>query len=105
MKFCDFERKVIELPPERWKHITTEHPEVKKLKNKIKEVLRKPDIVKGSKRDKNVWLYYKFSQEIFGGKYLLVVVKKGDKSFILTFYITDRIKKGDFIWKKEKGKN
>ncbi len=52
--------KVIALPPERWKHITTEHPEVKKLKNKIKEVSRKPDIVKGSKRDKNVWLYYKF---------------------------------------------
>ena len=69
--------------------------------NEIDSVLLSPDFVKKSKRDKNVLLYYKNFTKIMGGKYLLVVVKKSViRNFIITVYITDKIKEGDVVWKK-----
>lgn len=67
----------------------------------MQDVLSAPDYVKKSKRDKNVLLYYKFYGDIFGGKYFLVVVMKNLRSFILTCYITDMIKKGETLWEKK----
>jgi len=74
----------IELTEERWEHITKEHPEVKPYKERIMEVLSMPDYVKISIRDETVMLYYKFYDDIFNGKYVLVVTKKGLRPFILT---------------------
>jgi hypothetical protein len=94
----DLFRREIHLPKKRWKHIITEHPEVKPYLNKIPEVLKVPLYVKQSKTDPTVWLYYRFFKSIFSGKYLLVVVKHTDKIFVITSYLTDKIKKGATLW-------
>lgn len=100
--YKDFFGDEVDLPNERWAHIIREHPEVGAHKGKIAEVLTNPTHVKRSRRDKDVLLYYRHYSEIFYGKYLLVVVKKETKrSFILTSYITDAVRKGDTLWEKE----
>lgn len=52
-------------------------------------------------RDKDTFLYYQYYNDIYKGKYLLVVAKIKDKPILLTCYITDRIKEGEIIWKKD----
>ncbi len=101
MIITDIFNNAIELTDERWSHIIREHPEVEPYKEKIQEVLLSPDYVKKSKRDAEVLLYYKFYGDIFNGKYLLVAAKKGLRSFVLTCYITDIIKKGETLWEKK----
>ena len=99
--YKDYLGDKVDLPNERWDHIIKEHPEVELHKSKIGEVLNDPAYVKRSRRDKDVLLYYRYYSDIFNGKYLLVVVKKGrERSFILTCYITDEIRKGDALWKR-----
>jgi hypothetical protein len=97
----DIFKEVYELTDERWSHIIREHPEVEQYKERIQKVLSSPDYVKKSKRDAEVLLYYKFYEDIFDGKYLLVATRKGLRSFILTCYITDIIKKGETLWEKK----
>jgi len=101
MFITDIFKDVYELTDERWTHIIREHPEVEQYKERIQEVLSLPDYVKKSKRDAEVLLYYKFYDSIFDGKYLLIAAKKGLRSFILTCYITDIIKKGETLWEKK----
>jgi len=101
MFITDIFKDVYELTDERWSHIIREHPEVEQYKERIQEVLSSPDYVKKSKRDAEVLLYYKFYDDIFDGKYLLVTARKGLRSFILTCYITDIIKKGETLWEKK----
>jgi len=100
--YRDYSGIEIELTEERWNHITKEHPEIKTHYEKIGDVLSAPDQVKLSKRDENVFLYYRFYHDIQSGKYLLIVVKKDqERSFVLTGYITDAIRKGDTIWERK----
>ncbi len=101
MIYVDIFEDSIELTDERWLHIVKEHPEVKQFKDRIQEVLANPGYVKKSGRDASSLLYYKFYHDIFMGKYMLIVVKKGRRSFILTCYITDTIKKGVTLWEKK----
>jgi len=101
MLITDIFKDTIEITDERWRHIMREHPEVESYKERIQEVLSAPDYVKKSKRDMDVLLYYKFYDDIFNGKNLLVVAKKGLRSFILSCYITDIIKKGETLWEKK----
>lgn len=99
-KVTDIFGSTIVLTGERWEHIVAKHPEVKPYKDRVSSVLSSPDLVKESRRDKDVLLYYKHFDDILGGKYLLIVVKLKDRSFIVTAYITDRIKEGKEVWKK-----
>ena len=101
MRIVDYKGNRIELTDERWQHIISEHPEVKKFKDKLSDVLSMPDLVKRSKRSEDVFLYYRYYLEIFGGKHLLAVVKIGLWSFLLTCYVTDRVKGGGAIWKRK----
>ena len=91
----------VELTEERWKHIKTEHPiMVGKLK-KIEETIIEPDVIKSSNYDPEVVLFYRFYSEIESGKYITVVVKwSQSRSFILTTYLTDKIKQGATLWEK-----
>ncbi|MBI1742170.1 hypothetical protein HYR54_03780 [Candidatus Acetothermia bacterium] len=86
---------------ERWEHIKTEHPiMVGKLK-KIEETTIEPDVIKSSSYDPQVVLFYRFYSKIERGKYLAVVVKWSQlRSFILTAYLTDKIKQGAIVWEK-----
>jgi len=101
MIYTDIFGDTIELTDERWFHIVKEHPEVRQYKDRIQEVLASPEYVKMSNRDKDVLLYYKFYNDIFMGKYMIAVAKKQSRSFILSCYITDVIKKGVTIWEKK----
>jgi len=100
-KFIDLNGDIIELTEERWEHILSEHPEVSSLRDRIGGILKEADLVKRSRHDKAVRLYYRFDPEVWGGKYLLLVAKKAERSFVLTFYITDEIKQGDTIWERK----
>ncbi len=101
MIYTDIFGDIIELTDERWLHIIREHPEVSLHKERIQEIFLKPDYVKKSSRDPEVLLYYKIYSDIFMGKYMLIVAKKGLRSFILSCYITDMIKKGVTLWEKK----
>lgn len=94
-------KRKIELTEERWQHIVKEHPEVEELKEAVGEVLLNPDYVKRSKRDNSVELFYKFETDLYKDNFLLVVIKVNARCFVLTAYITDRIKKGGTIYDKQ----
>jgi hypothetical protein len=85
----------IELTAERQNHILKAHPELKSGLQKLSEVLSDPDKVRKSRFDEKVLLFYKFFATIKGGKYISVAVKTGGRNFILTAYITDRIRIGE----------
>ncbi len=101
MKFTDMSGRKIELSGERWTHIIKEHSELKERKDKIKQVLVEPEVVKRSIYDQNVLLFYRYYEEIYAGKYVCVVVRiLDDEGFIITSYITDKIKRGEIEWKE-----
>jgi len=94
--------KTISLDKKRLEHIL-EHPEMKNQLNKIKETLEFPDEIRESLYDKSSWLFYRFYEKtIVTNKYMLVVTKILNKEgFIVTAFYTDKIKKGEVIWKKD----
>mgnify|MGYP001609768842 FL=1 len=98
--FKDKFNNVIRLIDKRWNHIIKEHPEVGIYKNRLSDVLIKPDLVKRSKRDRDTFLYYCYYEDIYQGKYLLIVARTRDR-LLLTCYITDKIKESDVVWKKD----
>lgn len=78
--------------------ITMKHPPMKGKEEQIKDALIDPDEIRQSVKDPAVHLYYKAH-----GKYFAAVVCKhlNDEGHIITAYITDRIKEGVAIWKKQ----
>ena len=99
--FDRFER-AIRLTNERWTHIISHHPVIRNLKEEMKETLRDPEIVRRSVYDPSVLIYYRYFKDVLGGKYIAVVVKVNNiGGFILTSYVTDRVKRGDEVWRKE----
>lgn len=76
------------------------HPSVRKFEEKIKETLQDPDQVRRSKIDTKVYLYYKSVGKLSA----CVVVEhlNEDEGYIVTAYITDRIKEGDKVYEKNK---
>ena len=102
LKIFDRFGRAIRLTNERWTHIISHHPVIKNLKEEMKETLRDPEIVRRSVYDPSVLIYYRYFKDVFGGKYIAVVVKVNNiKGFILTSYVTDRVKRGDEVWRKE----
>lgn len=85
----------VELTDERKSHIILKHPELKTHIKKVSRVLSSPDSIRKSKFDKEALLFYKYFDKIKEGKYINVTVKKGERNFILTAYITDRIRAGE----------
>ena len=80
---------------EVWKHIREYHPEIKEVET-IELILKEPDVIIKSRWDDESYLYYKQFGHLFG----VVVVQMREKR-IKTTLTTDKIKKGDIIWKKE----
>ena len=100
MKMLDdcFGHKV-RLTDERLAHIL-EHPEMAGMAGEIERVLRAPQLVRRSRSDDAVRLYYEFyAQTLVGGKWLCAVVKYApDDAFIVTAYLTDKPKPGEDLW-------
>ena len=93
--------KVIRLDDYRWRHVLA-HPEMDSQLSKVEETLVDPDEVRESVRSSSVWLFYKlYIKTSISRKYLLVAAQVLDgEGFIVTAFFTDKVKRGDLIWKK-----
>lgn len=101
--FLDYNGTKIRLTDERLSHIL-EHPELVDMVESLEEILKGPEHVIISLTDPYAKLYYKYyDNTIVGEKYFCVVIKEPDDgdAFLLTAYLTDKIKKGDIIWPKK----
>jgi len=89
----------VRLTDERLAHIL-EHPEMKDMAAEIERILRQPQMVRRSKTDETVRLFYAFyAQTLVGDKWLCVVVKyQQNDAFIVTAYLTDKPKLGEDLW-------
>ena len=85
--------KRIRVTKEYWgKIVETKHRIMKGKEEMVKATLEYPDQIRKSKKDLDVYLYYKK----INGNHNCVVAKHLDgDGFIITTYITDRIKAGD----------
>jgi hypothetical protein len=95
----DFQGLAIRLTDERLAHIL-EHPEMQGMEGAMEETLAQPERVAQSFSDPQARLYYRhYGGTLVGDKFLCVVVKvaAGD-AFVLTAYLTDRIKQGVLLW-------
>jgi hypothetical protein len=89
----------VRLTDERLAHIF-EHPEMKEMGPEIERVLRQPQLVRCSRSDISVRMFYEFyALTIVGGKWLCVVVKYArNDAFVVTAYLTDKPKAGEDLW-------
>ncbi|MCK4428953.1 MAG: DUF4258 domain-containing protein [Candidatus Aenigmarchaeota archaeon] len=91
---------LVSVTNEYWDYITTiKHPHIRSKENEIINTLKNPEIIRQSKRDKNVYLFYRKTIYYSKQYYLCVIINK-EKGFVITAYITDKIKEGEEIWKK-----
>jgi len=83
---------------EYWQKIVTfKHPAMAGLENEVKATVVRPDEIRQSIQNENVLLYYRKYYE-----YQLCVIVRvlGRDGFIITTYMTDKVKEGKCIWKK-----
>lgn len=92
----------VRLTDERLAHILL-HQEMVGMEAEIERVVQAPIEVRVSRSDSTVQLYYEFyAKTLVGGKWLCVVVKcLADDVFVVTAYLTDRIKPGETVWPKK----
>lgn len=83
-----------------WKIITTiKHPSMVKYRKEVKDTLKDPDQIRKSKQDPRVHLYYRNIGKVF----VCVVADHTsiEEGYIITTYLTDRIKEGEQIYVKD----
>lgn len=88
----------IRISEEYWHVITTvKHQILEGEEKEVKRVLADPIEIRGSRTDPDVYLYYAHYKD----RYLCVVARhlNGD-GFVITAYSTDRMKRGDPIWRR-----
>jgi hypothetical protein len=90
--------KVIRTTKSHWELITKlKHPEMEGKETEVKQCLSSPIEIRKSSEGPDVYLYYHPNE-----KYFICVVARhlnGD-GFIITAYITDKIKEGEAVWKR-----
>jgi hypothetical protein len=98
----DYHGSAIRLTDERLAHIQ-EHPEMVGLATAMEETLLHPIRVVESFSDPQARLYYRYYVgTMVGDKFLCVVVKfGGSDAFVLTAYLTDKMKNGVQVWPSE----
>jgi len=96
----DYQNRQIRLTEERLQHIL-DHPEMVDMRSQLEIVLQNPEVVRQSRSDSKVYLYYRFyDQTIAGAKWLCVVIKdNSDDAFIITAYLADKLKQGLELWR------
>lgn len=95
----DYRGFPVRLTEERLIHIL-DYPEMAMLEDKIEETLQHPEQVRKSNTDNQVILNYRYYlNTLMGDKWLCVVTKYLDHdAFLLTAYLTNRIKQGELLW-------
>jgi hypothetical protein len=98
----DVHGRSVRLTDERLEHIEGDHPEMANQLSRIMETLSEPEKIVRSRTDPEVELFYRFYElTSVTSKFLCVVVKVLPyHNFIITAYYTDRVKRGDVLWKK-----
>jgi hypothetical protein len=98
-RLLDHLGRAVRLTDERREHILL-HREMVGLESGIEETLRQPERVVRSLSDERAELFYRlFANTVLGQKWLCVVVKYPPQgAFVLTAYLTDRIKAGEQLW-------
>lgn len=98
----DYRGDSVRLTPERLAHILT-HPEMEGFEPAIEETVARPECVIESISDPAARLYYReYTNTRVGRKLLCVVVKvRGNDRFVVTAYLTDRLKRGQRLWPSE----
>jgi hypothetical protein len=98
----DFHGLEIRLTDERLAHIL-EHPEMIGMEAAIEETLKNPVQLVESLSDPHSRMYYRhYTGTKVGDKHLCVVVKVTDTdAFVLTAYLTNKMKQGKTLWAKE----
>ena len=84
---------------EYWqKIISIKHPSVKQFEKEAIKALESPDQIRRSKQDPRVHLYYKSLGKLF----ICIVADhmNAKEGYIITAYLTDRIKEGEQIYVK-----
>jgi hypothetical protein len=83
-----------------WTFIAThKHPVLEGEEEQVRETLRKPDEVRRSRYDANVFLPYRRFEQ----RWLCAVVRiREGRGFIVTAYPTDALKSGVVTWKNSK---
>ncbi len=90
--------KIIRTTLSHWELITrVKHPEIEGKDAEVKQCLSNPVEIRKSSEDNDVYLYYYPL-----GKYFICVVVRhlNGEGFIITAYITDKIKEGKTVWKR-----
>ncbi|KAF0143980.1 MAG: hypothetical protein FD156_2254 [Nitrospirae bacterium] len=90
--------KIIRTTKTHWELISKlKHPEMEGKETEVKSCLSNPLEIRKSSEDTEVYLYYSPYMQY----YICVVAKhlNGD-GFIITAYITDKIKEGETVWKR-----
>ena len=97
--FTDYAGRRVRLTPEREDHIA-EHPEMVELLDGLADVIAAPEQAVRSTSDSMVELLYEFRRGTkVGDKWLCVVIKYlTNDAFVVTAYLTDRIKQGEHLW-------
>lgn len=99
LHFVDCFGRTVRLTEERLAHIL-EHPEMQGMNEEIERVLRQPELVRRSRLDDSMRLFYEFyAVTRVGGKWLCIVVKyRENDAFVVTAYLTDKPKAGEDLW-------
>jgi hypothetical protein len=98
-KLIDCFGREVRLTAERLAHIL-ERLEMRGMETALEEALQHPRLVRRSRSDGSVRLFYEYYAEtLVGGKWLCVVVKVlPDDAFVITAYLTDKPKRGEDLW-------
>lgn len=79
------------------KIIHFKHPNMLGREEDVKLTLQQPDEIRQSKQNKKVFLYYRKQ----GDNHICVIIwVMNSHGFVITTYVTDKIKEGISVWKK-----
>ena len=76
-------------------------PEMVDLERQLEETLHNPKQVVQSTSDPDVNLHYRrYTDTVVGDKFLCIVVKTmALDAFVITAYLTDKVKRGEILWR------
>ncbi len=87
------------LTRDRWREIVRfKHPALAGQEQAVRDCVRDPEVIRSSAKDAEIHLYYRS----FGAGHVCVVVGGDDpqERFVVSAYVTRKIKKGRRLWKK-----
>ena len=98
---CLYLGGVVELAEERMRQIRTEHSELPPdLPNYIAGALASPDLIMRKRREDGAIHFYRWYYDL--NKYMVVIVvnNSGPRAWIVTAYISDRVRSGETLWQR-----